>query len=312
MIQSRRHIGLDLGVKTHSKVTILDQEGKGTRTFSIEITAKDLDYMILETLKDAPEGTLVDLTMEPTNIVWRYVASYLGTRYPEIRLYRVKTAKVNDLRKYLHRHTKSDPIDSKTLAKMQMIDPESLDELYLSDVKVLTLDQNNKQRDRIVKELSRMKNSISDQLSLGYVGLVDSFSHPFSEPFLGFISDSINPFKIVKLGKERLTKKLTKLGFRDEGIHRLADGLYQRAVQTTELYIVETAMDYKALQRRIRREVSIFRTLQTQLARVEPEIEWDSKELHPSGNLQTIPGVGKHTASKRPNPLRALLVMSPR
>lgn len=261
------------------------------------MTAENLDYMVAEALKDAPADTILDLTMEPTNIVWRYVATYLSKKYPQIKLYRVKTAKVNALRKYLHQHTKTDPIDSKTLAKMQLIDPESLDELYLSDAKIITLDQNNKQRARIVKELSRIKKSISDQLSLGYIGLSDCFSCPFTEPFLKFIAGNINPFKIVKLGKERLTKKLEKFGFKDENISQLADRLYQQAVQTTKLYLVESNIDYKAFQRRIRREVSIFRAFQSQLDKVDSEIDQDYKELDPDQNLQTIPGVGKQTAA---------------
>jgi len=52
-MQEKRHIGLDLGVKSRSKVYITDQTGGKVRSeFSIWNTPEDLDYMLKQALKE--------------------------------------------------------------------------------------------------------------------------------------------------------------------------------------------------------------------------------------------------------------------
>ena len=73
-MQEKRHIGLDLGVKSRSKVYITDEAGEGVRSeFYIWNTPEGLDYMMMKTLEGASKEASLDLTVEPTNwsVVWR-------------------------------------------------------------------------------------------------------------------------------------------------------------------------------------------------------------------------------------------------
>lgn len=99
-MQEKRHIGLDLGVKSKSKVYIIDQAGEKVRPeFSIWTNPQGLDYMIKQALKGAFKDILLDLTMEPTNVAWFKAAVYLRSKYPQVSIYRVKSEKAQDLRK---------------------------------------------------------------------------------------------------------------------------------------------------------------------------------------------------------------------
>jgi len=46
-------------------------------------------------------------------------------------VYRVSSAKAADLRKFLHRHAKTNGIDAETLARMPIADPRGLQQLEL-------------------------------------------------------------------------------------------------------------------------------------------------------------------------------------
>jgi len=160
-MQEKRHIGLDLGVKSKSKVYIIDQAGEKVRPeFSIWTNPQGLDYMMEQALKGAFKDILLDLTMEPTNVAWFGAAVYVRRKYPQVSIYRVKSEKAQDLRKFYRKHTKTDSLDAKTLAKMPIVDSNSLEEVYIRPKNMLALNTRCKQRARLVKEATSKRNSI--------------------------------------------------------------------------------------------------------------------------------------------------------
>jgi len=160
-MQEKKHIGLDLGVKSRSKVYIIDQAGKKVRSeFYIWTNPQGLDYMMKQALKGASNEASLDLTMEPTNVAWFAVAVYLRRKYPKVKIYRIKSEKVQDLRKFYRKHTKTDSLDAKTLAKMPVVDSDSLQEVYIRPKNILALNTRCKQRARLVKEATSKRNSI--------------------------------------------------------------------------------------------------------------------------------------------------------
>ena len=62
------------------------------------------------------EGTRLAVVFEPTGPAWMPVAVFFGGRGHDV--YRVSSAKAADLRKFLHRHAKTNGIDAETLARM--------------------------------------------------------------------------------------------------------------------------------------------------------------------------------------------------
>ncbi len=308
-MQEKRHIGLDLGVKSKSKVYIIDQAGKKVRSeFSIWTTSQGLDYMMKQALKGTAKETGSDLTMEPTNITWFRVAVYLRRKYPKVKIYRIKSEKVQDLRKFYRKHTKTDSLDAKTLAKMPIVDSNSLQEVYIRPRDILALNTRCKQRARLVKEATSKRNSICDQIELGFPHLVDCFSSKFTTPFIRFCEKYINPFKVRRSGKEKLSDILIKLGFRKD-VSCLAENIYQRAEEACILLADEdNVIDYDDLQDRIRSELRIFKTLQKEIDKVTEKEQDLYKKCFPKKRLNSIPGIadvsGAVIASTIGNPLR--------
>jgi len=169
--------------------------------------------------------------MEPTNVAWFKVAIYLRRKYPKVKIYRVKSEKVQDLRKFYRKRTKTDSLDTKTLANMPVVDFDSLQEVYIRPKDILALNTRCKQRARLVEEATAKRNSISDQIELGFPHPVDCFSSKFTTPFIRFCEKYANPFKVRRLGKEKLLDILVKLGFRKD-VSILAENIYQRTETT--------------------------------------------------------------------------------
>jgi len=308
-MQEKRHIGLDLGVKSKSKVFIIDQAGEKVRPeFSIWTNPQGLDYMMEQALKGTSKDILLDLTMEPTNVAWFGAAVYLRRKYPQVAIYRVKSEKAQDLRKFYRKHTKTDALDAQTLAKMPAVDSDSLQEVYIRSKKILALHTRCKQRAKLVKEATAKKNSICDQIELGFPRLVDCFSSKFTTPFILFCERYANPFKVRRLEKEKLLRLLIKLGFRKD-VSTLAENIYQRAKEACILFGNEdTVIDYKDLQNRIRSEFKIFKTLQKEIDKVTEKVQGLYKTCFPKKRLNSIPGIadvsGAVIASTIGDPLR--------
>lgn len=85
-----------------------------------------------------------------------------------------------------------------------------------------------KQRAHLVKAATARKNSICDQIGLGFPHLVECFSSRFTAPFISFCESYANPFKVKRLGKEELFQRLIRLGFRGD-VRSLTERIYQKA-----------------------------------------------------------------------------------
>jgi len=233
----------------------------------------------------------LDLTMEPTNSAWFGVAIYLQRKYPKVKIYRVKAEKVQDLRKFYRKHTKTDALDAKTLAKMPVVDTDSLQEVYVRPKDTLSLNARCKQRARLVKDATRKKNSICDQIEFGFPHLTDCFSSKFTAPFILFCERYVNPFKVRRLGKEKLVQILIKLGFRKD-VFVLAENIYQKAEKACTLFGEEdTVIDYRELQDRICSEFKIFKLLQNEIDKVDERIKNLYQICFPEKRINSIPGI---------------------
>jgi len=291
-MQEKKHIGLDLGVKSKSKVYIVDQAGEKVRPgFYIQTNPQELDYMTKQALKGTSNEASLDLIMEPTNVAWFKVAVYIRREYPQVKIYRVKSEKVQDLRKFYRKHTKTDSLDARALAKMPVVDFDSLEEVYIRPKDILALNTRCKQRARLVEEATAKRNSISDQIELGFPHLVDCFSSKFTTPFIRFCERYANPFKVRRLGKEKLLKILIKLGFRQD-VSTLAENIYQRTEEACILFGDEDSIiDYDDFQDRIRSEFRIFKALQKEIDKVTKKVQDPYKKCFPEKRLNSIPGI---------------------
>jgi len=282
--------GVDLGVTSNHKSTVLNAFGKKTNPLiSFGTSRKEFDRFIYHCLSNQPQGTIIKSIFEPTNMAWFPFAQYLVSKGHKV--FRVKSEKASDLRKYYKKHTKTDAIDSETLAKMPFVDGDSLYELYLPDAKTHALDRKCKQREKIITSIAARKNRIRAIFSFACPQLFTCFNNPYHERARAFFGKYTNPFKVKKLGLQRLRSFLNKTNSSkmDES---LPEKIFAACLDAVEIYEAGNYLDFDELQDEVNIELRLLAAEEAEIALLDQQIEKLYKELHTSVNLQTLPGIG--------------------
>ncbi|WP_222430004.1 IS110 family transposase [Paenibacillus cremeus] len=106
------NVGCDLAIKSPTKVTVMDSGGRIVNRFQFRLNSKGFEYFF--TMIEAGGHPNIRIICEPTSMMWFPLAVAAKKRGHAV--YRVKSEKVSDLRKYYKKHTKTDRIDADTLA----------------------------------------------------------------------------------------------------------------------------------------------------------------------------------------------------
>lgn len=283
-------VGVDLGVTSKHKSTVVNEFGKKIRPlYSFETSQEAFDSFLGHCLSGQTQDTVIKAICEPTNMAWFPLAQYLVTRGHQV--FRVKSEKVSDLRKYFKKHTKTDAIDSETLAKMPIVDEDSLYELYLPDAKTLALDRKCKQREKITVSVAARKNRIRAIFSFSIPQLISCFDDPYSERARAFYSKYTNPFRVKKLGLKRLNTFLINASSKkmDES---LPEKIFSACLEATGIYQQGKFLDFDELQEEVNVELRLLAAEESEIALLDTQIKAIYEELHPSKNLETLPGIG--------------------
>jgi transposase len=119
-------IGIDLSINGTHDCTVLDATGQLVQRFTFDSSSVGLQKLEQHICSiDSPRCVPV-VVMEPTGLAWFLPCLYLRAQHPNVKVVRIKTSKVAALRRYLKQDAKSDRLDSLTLAKMPLVDPEKL------------------------------------------------------------------------------------------------------------------------------------------------------------------------------------------
>ena len=295
-----KSVGIDLGGIGEHKVRCLDEKAQMCDGFGFDTSMAGLAKLEKRIFIDGSNPIIV---FEPTGLAWLLVAVYLKGRHPDSRLVRVQAQKVVALRKYLNRSSKSDKIDSLTLAKMSFIDPEKLEEIYLPSSEIYAIQRLARQRKRLESEIAGHKKRIGSIVDGHFPGIRSAFSDPWSAHARAFLRSRLNPLTVVRNGEKSLCAFLTKAR-RHCRVEASVEshGIYLACRETAALYkassSVETIDDdfFSALQDEVSRELRLMEIEEVESAAIAKRIEKLYLKLHPSDNLRTIPGVGNHTA----------------
>ena len=125
----RRLVGIDLGIATAHTVRGLDGEGTIVARRKAWPTRESLTAVETAALAECPEGTRLEVVIEPTGPAWLPVAVFFTARGHKV--FRVSSQKAADLRRFLSRHAKSNGIDADTLARLPLSGPAGLRPLVL-------------------------------------------------------------------------------------------------------------------------------------------------------------------------------------
>ncbi|MCJ7669608.1 MAG: IS110 family transposase [Dehalococcoidia bacterium] len=291
-------VGIDLHQGRH-RARCLDDRAQPCDSFSFQTTPEGLATLEERVFRDGANPIIV---LEPAGLPWLMVAVYLRSRHPDCRLVKAKTQKVAALRRYLRGPVKTDRLDALTLAKMPFIDPEQMDEIYLPPAEIHALQRLTRQRKRLEGDITGRKVRISAIVD-GYLpGVRRAFNDVWSSPVRAFLRSRLNHFAVVRDGEEALHAFLSKASPRSKWSRaetRLVFLACQSVASVCELSRPAGTVNeefFLDLQDEIARELRLMEAEEAESESLARRIAELYQKLHPSDNLCTIPGVGKHTA----------------
>ena len=292
-------VGIDLAGSGEHKVRCLDEKAELCDGFGFETTPEGLAKLEARIFQDGAQPVVV---FEPTGLAWVPVAVYLRARHPDCRLVRTQSRNVAALGKYLRRSSKSDKIDAITLAKMPFVDAERLHELCLPSAKIYAIQRLARQRKRLESDMaSRKKRNIS--ILDGYLpGVHLAFSSLWSLQAKAFLRPRLNPLAVVRDGEKALDGFLTGARHRHQRdaaeSHAMFVACHAVAMiheRSSSAGMIDDSF-FAALQEEIGRELRLMESEEAESQLISRRLTELYRELHPSDNLTTIPGVGPHTA----------------
>jgi transposase len=117
-------LGIDIACRAAHQASLADERGEfvwSGRRF--RTTAGDLEQL-WAMLPPHAEPAAVTVVMEPTRNAWVALASWFRRRGATVVV--IPTERSADLRHYYSKHTKTDHLDSRVLARLPLLHPEGL------------------------------------------------------------------------------------------------------------------------------------------------------------------------------------------
>lgn len=284
----RRLVGIDLGIASAHTVRVLDGAGTTILKRRAQPTVESLSAIEAAALAGTPEGTCLEVVIEPTGPAWLPIAVFFSRRGHTV--YRVSSAKAADLRRFLRRHAKSNGIDAATLARLPLVDPDGLATLVLPGAERAALDRRVRATDRLRKQATRHKVRIKDLVRqllpmtplLGDLGVAD----------LVVLERYADPTALLKAGKARLTRLIATASNGHLGDER-AERWLAAARASVELYGSHPGASFVDLAAEVATEVRLLRAVEKELDVHAAERERCYRWVDRGGLARSLPGLAE-------------------
>jgi transposase len=296
-----RIIGLDLALTSAHKAIVMDDRGKFLTPVIPVATQPESLASLLQLAREGAEANCpVMVVMEPTGLAWLPIAIYMHSH--GVTVYLVNTQQVADLRKYYKKHAKSDRIDTRVLAKLYVVSPEKLHALQLPSASRYSLQRSCKQLDWVVSEITKLTNQI---IALDRTTWLSDWGEwAFEDPFCPIArwcrEHYYNPYAVLRTGVERIRQdwRASNLAELEESDTWIV-ALVEQARQVVAVYGNPCPyVDFDALQADVRMKQKWMGQLETDRDHLRREVMFPLyHQLHPSGNLETLYGVGEESAA---------------
>lgn len=286
-------IGIDIAVRAPHQASVADEAG--VFAFSGHRFRTRLDD--LERLWDRlPHGTSpsdVEVIMEPTRNAWVPLAAWFRRKGATVFL--VPPERSADLRAYYAKHTKSDRIDSRLLARLPMLHPDGLHAesgLGPGD----RLRRATKLHDTLTMRRSQNLARIDALLEILGPGWHAAFNGRLSNktPLRFLAAGYADPHTVKRLGLARVTRFLVRHS-RNAWNHAEAEQIMIAARESITLWADD--LDFGDLAEDIAIEARLALQLTAELKELDERIALLLTEVDPDGILQSVPGIGPVTAA---------------
>lgn len=278
-------LGIDVACRADHQASLADETGglvwSGWR---FRTTPTDLERLWAK----IPAGTDVVVVMEPTRNAWVPLAGWLRAR--GARIVMVPPEQSADLRAYYNKHTKTDRLDSRVLARLLLLHPEGLGEIDdLGPAEPL------KRAVRHRSSLQKRRTSAMLRLDalielLGPIWADVLGAGDYNKTALAVLERYADPRALKRLGRKRLTALLIRTS-RGHFREKKADQLLAAADETLELWAAG-GLDFAELAEDIAAEVRVIKSLELELEAIEDRIDVLYDETDPKGIVVSVPGLG--------------------
>lgn len=284
----RRLLGIDLGIASAHTTVVLRADGTEVCRRRCLPTAQSFEEVEGAALEGAPEGITLEVVVEPTGPAWLPVAVFFGRRGHPV--FRVSSQKAADLRRFLHRHAKSNSIDAETLARLPLVDPDSLHPVELPGADRATLDRRVRVCDRLTREASEHKIRIKDLVR--QLMPMTPLTGDLGKADLAVLERWADPNALLRLGKARLTAVIARASAKHLGAER-AEQWLAAAGGSVELYGGDSAVAFSDLAAEVATEVRLLRAIEAELASHAEAREAAYLRVDPEGLARSLPGVAE-------------------
>lgn len=277
-------LGVDIACRAAHQASLADDQGRllwSARRF--RTTSQDLESL-WSWLPDDAEVTVV---MEPTRNAWVPLAAWFRRRGATVIM--IPSEQSADLRDYYSKHTKSDRLDSRLLARVPLLHPEGLrpaDGLGPGE----SMRRATTLRSSLVKRRATIAARLDSYLELLGPGWHAVFKGQLvhNTPLRLLAAGYADPHALRRLGKGRLSKFIWRYS---HGKHAedQAIPLLEAGAETLRLWGDE--IDFGELSDDIAVEARLALQLTREIEDLDERISVFLQELDPDGILVSVPGV---------------------
>jgi transposase len=296
-----RIIGLDLALTAAHKALIADAQGQPLGPIrTLRTIATDLAEFVRQARHGMAPAEELWLIMEPTGMAWFPVAVW--AQQHGVTPYLVNTQQVADLRRYYHKHAKSDRIDVRVLVKLPVVSPEQLHPLRLPSGASFACQRGVKELETLMTLQIALQQRICAIDQFAWPGLELVCGEPFAPHMRWFREQWYQPQRVLAAGASTLqaawhtAATATAVPNADSA---WVAALVRLAEQTLALYgTAAPCLDYEHLQAEVTRHQALLAAVEMQhhtlkLKTVRPLY----RRLHPQRQLETLKGVGQDSAA---------------
>jgi transposase len=286
-------LGVDIACRAAHQASLADERGEflwSGRSF--RTTPRDLDrlWAMLPPGADPADLTVV---MEPTRNAWVPLAAWFRRRGATVVL--VPPERAADLRAYYAKHTKSDRLDSRLLARLPLLHPEGLHpERGLGPGDALR--RATKLHSTLVlrrgKSLARLDALLEILGPSWHAALGGDLANKTPLRFLA--AGYADPDTVRRLGRSRLARFFARHS-RGAWGEAKADELLRAASETLALW--DGDLDYPDLAEDIALEARLALALTGETKELDERIAVLLAQVDPAGIVRSAPGIGAITGA---------------
>jgi transposase len=287
-------LGIDIACRAAHQASLADDHGEFFWTGRRFHTSPGELEQLWAMLPDQVDAGAVTVIMEPTRNAWVPLAAWFRRRGATVVL--VPPEQAADLRAYYHKHTKSDRLDSRLLARLPLLHPEGLHaEQGLGPADVLR--RATKLRATLVKRRTTTLSRLDALLELLGPGWLAALGADLANktPMRFLAAGYADPHTLKRLGLGRLSRFLSRHSRGVWGDAKAAE-LLAAAEDTLALWAGE--LDYGELADDIAVEARMALQLTQEIGELDERIKVVLDRRDPAGIMTSAPGVGQITGAQ--------------